>query len=132
MGAETVRTPASANFDDPDSPFLVSEKIKREIGSSAHIIDQYTNPYNPIAHFDETAEEIFRDCTNENGKVWLDMLVVGAGTGGTISGLSRKMKMKLPNSVFSLFWTHQYYAFMTFTEDRTWIFRLQGESHFSS
>ncbi|CAH8827135.1 unnamed protein product [Trichobilharzia szidati] len=99
LGAETVRTPASANFDGPDSPFLVSEKIKREIGPSAHIIDQYTNPYNPIAHFDETAEEIFRDCTNENGKIWLDMLVVGAGTGGTISGLSRKMKMKLPNCV---------------------------------
>ncbi|CAH8469732.1 unnamed protein product [Heterobilharzia americana] len=97
LGAEIVRTPASANFDDPDSLFLVSENIKREIGPTAHIMNQYTNPYNPIAHFDETAEEIIRDCTEENGQIKLDMLVAGAGTCGTITGLSRKIKMKVPN-----------------------------------
>ncbi|KAH8850300.1 Cystathionine beta-synthase [Schistosoma japonicum] len=97
LGAEIVRTPASANFDDPDSVFLVSESIKNKIGSSAHILNQYTNPYNPIAHFDETAEEILRDCTQENGKIKLDMLVMGVGTGGTITGLLRKIKMKVPN-----------------------------------
>ncbi|CAI2725547.1 unnamed protein product [Schistosoma spindalis] len=97
LGAEIVRTPASANFDHPDSLFRVSEKIKNEIGPSAHIMNQYTNPYNPIAHFDETAEEILRDCTEENGQIKLDMLVVGVGTGGTITGLSRKIKMKVPN-----------------------------------
>ncbi|KAK4467236.1 hypothetical protein MN116_009078 [Schistosoma mekongi] len=97
LGAEIVRTPASANFDDPDSVFLVSESIKNTIGSTAHILNQYTNPYNPIAHFDETAEEILRDCTQDNGQIKLDMLVMGVGTGGTITGLSRKIKMKLPN-----------------------------------
>ncbi|XP_018646114.1 cysteine synthase, putative [Schistosoma mansoni] len=97
LGAEIVRTPASANFDNPDSLFLVSEKLKNEIGPSAHIMNQYTNPYNPIAHFDETAEEIIRDCTEENGQIKLDMLVASVGTGGTIAGLSRKIKMKIPN-----------------------------------
>ncbi|CAH8465042.1 unnamed protein product [Schistosoma turkestanicum] len=97
LGAEIVRTPASANFDDPDSLFLVSEKLKNQIGPNAHIMNQYTNPYNPIAHFDETAEEILEDCIDENGQTKLDMLVVGTGTGGTITGLSRKIKMKMPN-----------------------------------
>lgn len=81
----------------------MSEKIKNEIGLSAHIMNQYTNPYNPIAHFDETAEEILRDCTEENGQIKLDMLVVGVGTGGTITGISRKIKMKVPNCLVSLF-----------------------------
>ncbi|VDP69233.1 unnamed protein product [Schistosoma curassoni] len=84
LGAEIVRTPASANFDHPDSLFRVSEKIKNEIGPSAHIMNQYTNPYNPIAHFDETAEEILRDCTEENGQIKLDMLIVGVDPIGSI------------------------------------------------
>lgn len=50
-------------------------------------MDQYANPYNPLAHYDGTAEEIWRQT---GGKV--DMLVAGAGTGGTISGIARKLK----------------------------------------
>jgi cystathionine beta-synthase len=47
---------------------------------------------NPLAHYDGTAEEILRQC---DGKV--DMLVAGAGTGGTISGIAKKLKEKCPN-----------------------------------
>ena len=42
---------------------------------------QYRNPGNPLAHYDTTAEEIIEQC---GGKV--DMVVLGAGTGGTVCG----------------------------------------------
>ncbi len=44
-----------------------------------------------MAHYDQTAEEILEQC---EGK--LDMLVIGAGTGGSVTGLARKMKEKCP------------------------------------
>ena len=53
---------------------------------------QYRNPGNPLAHYDTTAEEIIEQC---GGKV--DMVVLGAGTGGTISGIGRKMKEHWPD-----------------------------------
>jgi len=52
------------------------------------------NPDNPLAHYDGTAEEILNQC---DGKV--DMVVVGAGTGGTISGIARKLKERCPNCI---------------------------------
>lgn len=56
------------------------------------ILDQYQNEGNPLAHYDGTAEEIIQQC---DGKV--DMIVGGVGTGGTMSGIARKFKEKLPN-----------------------------------
>jgi len=90
LGAEIVRTPTSAAFDSPESHIGVAKRLMEEIPNS-HILDQYRNPSNPIAHFDGTAEEILEAC---DGK--LDLLVSAAGTGGTIAGLSRKIKMKCP------------------------------------
>uniref|UniRef100_A0A8C9JBU9 Cystathionine beta-synthase n=1 Tax=Panthera tigris altaica TaxID=74533 RepID=A0A8C9JBU9_PANTA len=52
---------------------------------------QYRNASNPLAHYDTTAEEILQQC---DGK--LDMLVASAGTGGTITGVARKLKEKCP------------------------------------
>lgn len=46
---------------------------------------QYRNPGNPLAHYDTTAEEIIEQC---GGKV--DMVVLGAGTGGTVTGEQKK------------------------------------------
>jgi len=54
---------------------------------NAHVLDQYCNPSNPLAHYDETAQEIYDDC---DGK--LDYVILTAGTGGTLTGISRKMK----------------------------------------
>ncbi|CAF0862533.1 unnamed protein product [Adineta steineri] len=93
LGAEIIRTPTSAAFDSPESHIGVAHRLKMEIPNS-HILDQYRNPYNPIAHYDTTAEEIIEAC---NGKV--DMIVAGAGTGGTLTGLSRKLKEKCPNCI---------------------------------
>uniref|UniRef100_A0AAY4E6D1 Cystathionine beta-synthase n=1 Tax=Denticeps clupeoides TaxID=299321 RepID=A0AAY4E6D1_9TELE len=91
LGAEIVRTPTSARFDSPESHVGVAWRLKNEIPNS-HILDQYRNPSNPLAHYDTTAEEILEQC---GGKV--DMLVAGAGTGGTISGIARKLKEKCPD-----------------------------------
>uniref|UniRef100_A0AAY4BMX7 Cystathionine beta-synthase n=1 Tax=Denticeps clupeoides TaxID=299321 RepID=A0AAY4BMX7_9TELE len=91
LGAEIVRTPTSARFDSPESHVGVAWRLKNEI-PNAHILDQYRNPSNPLAHYDTTAEEILEQC---DGKV--DMVVAGAGTGGTITGIARKLKEKCPN-----------------------------------
>lgn len=56
-------------------------------------IFQYSNPMNPLTHYDYTAEEII----DALGTV--DMFVMGAGTGGTVTGIGRKLKEKLPNCI---------------------------------
>ncbi|XP_017265681.1 cystathionine beta-synthase b [Kryptolebias marmoratus] len=91
LGAEIVRTPTSAAFDSPESHIRTAWRLKSEIPNS-HILDQYRNPSNPLAHYDTTAEEILEQC---DGK--LDMVVAGAGTGGTLTGVARKLKEKCPN-----------------------------------
>lgn len=91
LGAEIVRTPTSASFDSPESHIGVAHQLKQEIPNS-HILDQYRNASNPLAHYDFTAEEILDSC---EGK--LDMIVLSAGTGGTVTGVARKLKEKVPN-----------------------------------
>ena len=58
------------------------------------ILDQYSNPNNPLAHYEGTAEEIIEDCGDH-----LDMAVLGTGTGGTISGVAKKLKEKYPGII---------------------------------
>ncbi|XP_028249430.1 cystathionine beta-synthase-like [Parambassis ranga] len=91
LGAEIVRTPTSAAFDSPESHIRTAWRLKKEIPNS-HILDQYRNASNPLAHYDTTAEEILEQCDGE-----LDMLVAGAGTGGTLTGVARKLKERCPN-----------------------------------
>eukprot|EP00105_Crassostrea_gigas_P020489 XP_011439282.1 PREDICTED: cystathionine beta-synthase isoform X6 [Crassostrea gigas] len=91
LGAEIVRTPTSAAFDSPESHIGVAKRLMEEI-PNAHILDQYRNPSNPLAHFDGTAEEILQACDDK-----VDMVVVGAGTGGTLTGIARKIKARCPN-----------------------------------
>jgi len=91
LGAEIIRTPTEAAFDSPESHIGVAKRLNSEIPNS-HILDQYANESNPLAHYDGTAEEILRQT---DGK--LDMVVISAGTGGTISGIAKKLREKLPN-----------------------------------
>jgi len=93
LGAEIIRTPTEAAWDSPESHIGVAKQLHAQIPHS-HILDQYENPSNPMAHYDGTAEEILYQC---DGKV--DMVVVGVGTGGTITGIARKLKEKLGSSV---------------------------------
>lgn len=91
LGAEIIRTPTEAAFDDPESHMEVSYRLEREL-PNAHILNQYTNPCNPLAHYDTTAEELLQQCDGQ-----IDMVVAGTGTGGTITGLARKIKEHCPN-----------------------------------
>ena len=90
LGAEIIRTPTEAAFDAPESHIGVAKQLQK-ILPNAHILDQYGNPDNPLAHYHGTAEEILEQT---DGK--LDAIVMTAGTGGTISGVARKLKEKLP------------------------------------
>lgn len=54
LGAEIIRTPTEAAFDSPDSHIGVAKRLLSEIPNS-HILDQYANPSNPMAHYDTTA-----------------------------------------------------------------------------
>ena len=91
LGAEIIRTPTEAAWDSPESHIGVAQRLQREIPNS-HILDQYSNPSNPLAHYDGTAEEMLQQCDNK-----IDCVVLAAGTGGTITGLARKIREKLPS-----------------------------------
>lgn len=91
LGAQIIRTPTEASFDSPEGLIFVAQKLKKEIPDSI-IMDQYRNVGNPLAHYDGTAEEILYQMDNK-----VDMVVCGAGTGGTICGIGRKIKDKLPS-----------------------------------
>lgn len=91
LGAEVVRTPTEAAHDDPDGLLEVTKQINKETPNS-HILNQYVNPDNPDAHYEETAEEIWADFGHD-----LDIVVIGVGTGGTITGVAKKLKEKNPN-----------------------------------
>lgn len=86
LNAEIIRTPTAAAFDSPESHIGVAKRLQKEI-PNAHILDQYGNPDNPLAHEHGTAEEIW---TQTDGKV--KMVIAGAGTGGTITGIARGLR----------------------------------------
>ena len=90
LGAEIVRTPTEAAHDDPEGLFEVAKKLQREIPNS-HILDQYGNINNPDAHYYETAEEILEEFGTD-----IHMVVIGVGTGGTITGISKRLKEEIP------------------------------------
>ena len=91
LGAEIIRTPTEAGHDDPEGLFEVSKRLKEETPNS-HILDQYGNPDNPNAHYEGTAEEIWDEFGSD-----LDMIVIGVGTGGSITGIAKKLKEKNPH-----------------------------------
>lgn len=91
LGAKIIRTPTEAGHDDPDSLFGVAKRLEGEI-EGALIPDQYGNPDNPNAHYYGTGPEIWADFGPS-----LDMVVLTAGTGGTLTGIARYLKEKNPN-----------------------------------
>lgn len=91
LGSEIIRTPTEAAYDSPESHIGVAKRLEKEIINS-HILDQYGNPSNPLAHYDGTAEELLYQT---DGKI--DVCVISAGTGGTLTGVARKLREKLPN-----------------------------------
>ncbi|KAF7308750.1 Serine/threonine-protein kinase Tel1 [Mycena kentingensis (nom. inval.)] len=97
LGAEVIRTPTAAAWDSPESHIGVAKKLEQAIPGGI-ILDQYRNLNNPLIHELTTGPEIV-DAVVEtpssaehpsSGKV--DVIVAGAGTGGTITGVSRVLK----------------------------------------
>ncbi|HAT2148161.1 TPA: pyridoxal-phosphate dependent enzyme [Legionella pneumophila] len=86
LGAIIYRTPTEAAYNDPDSHISLAKKLQAEIPNS-HILDQYVNPNNPNAHYFGTAQEIIDDFGKD-----LHMVVAGVGTGGTITGIAKRLK----------------------------------------
>lgn len=93
LGSFIVRTPNEAAFDSAYSHIGVALRLRNEI-PGAIILDQYRNIGNPLVHYEQTAEEIV-DALDGN----VDYVVVAAGTGGTVTGIAKKIKEKVPNCV---------------------------------
>ena len=90
MGAEVIVCPTNVPADDPSSYYSVSKRIGKETPNSWYV-NQYDNPSNAKAHYENTGPEIW---DQTDGK--LTHFVVGVGTGGTISGVSKFLKEKNP------------------------------------
>ncbi len=90
LGAEIIRTPTEAAWDSPESHIGVAQRL-RDVIPNAHILDQYGNPSNPGAHYSGTAEEILAQCGTD-----LDAVVMTAGTGGTLTGVAKRLKEAIP------------------------------------
>ncbi|XP_030386654.1 cystathionine beta-synthase [Scaptodrosophila lebanonensis] len=91
LGAKIIRTPTEAAYDSPEGLIYVAQQLQREIPNSI-VLDQYRNAGNPLAHYDGTGAEILWQLDNR-----VDLVVVTAGTAGTISGIGRKIKEEVPS-----------------------------------
>lgn len=89
-GAEVVVCPTDVAPEDPRSYYSVADRLTREI-PGAYRPDQYSNPANPLAQYETTGPEIWRQT---DGKV--GVFVAGVGTGGTICGAGRYLKEQNP------------------------------------
>ncbi len=91
FGAEVVVCPTNVEPEDPRSYYSVSSRLVNEVPNSWKP-NQYDNPSNATAHYESTGPEIWEQT---EGKI--THLVVGVGTGGTISGTAKYLKEKNPN-----------------------------------
>ena len=92
LGAEIIRTPTEAAWDAPESHIGVAKRL-HEVIPNSHILDQYANPSNPLAHVEGTGREIVEQTGGR-----LDAVVMTAGTGGTLTGVARAVKAAVPHA----------------------------------
>jgi cysteine synthase A len=90
LGAQIIRTPTEAAYDSPESHISVAHRLAKEL-PNAHVLDQYNNINNPAAHYFGTAQEIIDDFPEG-----LDCVVIGVGTGGTLTGIAKRLKEVWP------------------------------------
>ncbi|CAM1366578.1 pyridoxal-phosphate dependent enzyme [Tenacibaculum soleae] len=91
VGAEVIVCPTNVEPDDPRSYYSVSKRLGEETPNSWYV-NQYDNPSNALAHYEQTGPEIWKQT---EGKI--THFVVGVGTGGTVSGTAKYLKEQNPN-----------------------------------
>ena len=91
VGAEVVVCPTDVAPEDPRSYYSTAKRLTEET-PNAWYVNQYDNPSNAVAHYETTGPEIWEQT---EGKI--THLVVGVGTGGTISGTAKYLKEQNPN-----------------------------------
>lgn len=91
VGAEVVVCPTNVEPEDPRSYYSVSKRLAEETPNSWYV-NQYDNPSNTQANYEQTGPEIW-----EQTKGRITHFVVGVGTGGTISGIGKYLKEQNPN-----------------------------------
>ncbi|HZV68306.1 MAG TPA: pyridoxal-phosphate dependent enzyme [Saprospiraceae bacterium] len=91
LGAEVIVCPTNVEPTDPRSYYSVAERLSKQIPNS-YWCNQYDNLSNTKAHYLTTGPEIWEQT---DGKI--THLVVGVGTGGTVSGVSKYLKERNPN-----------------------------------
>ena len=91
FGAEVIVCPTNVEPDDPRSYYSIAERLSKEIPNSCWM-NQYDNLSNRQAHYESTGPEIWEQT---DGKI--THLVVGVGTGGTVSGIAQYLKERNPN-----------------------------------
>ena len=91
FGADVVVCPTDVEPEDPRSYYSVSSRLEKEVPNSWKP-NQYDNKSNSAAHYEQTGPEIWEQT---EGKI--THLIVGVGTGGTISGTGKYLKEKNPN-----------------------------------
>lgn len=91
FGAEVIVCPTNVDPEDPRSYYSVSSRLEKEV-PNAWKANQYDNLSNSKAHYEQTGPEIWKQT---EGKI--THLVVGVGTGGTISGTARYLREQNPN-----------------------------------
>jgi cystathionine beta-synthase len=90
-GAEVVITPTAVAPESPESYYRVADRLTEEI-PGAFQPNQYFNQENPAAHYETTGPEIWEQTDGS-----IDVLVVGVGTGGTVTGTARYLKEQKPS-----------------------------------
>ncbi|MXW64272.1 MAG: pyridoxal-phosphate dependent enzyme [Bacteroidetes bacterium SB0662_bin_6] len=91
LGAEVIVCPTNVAPEDPRSYYSVAQRLAEEIPGAVYL-NQYDNPANRAAHYETTGPEIWE---GTDGRI--THYVGGAGTGGTLSGVSRYLKERNPN-----------------------------------
>jgi cystathionine beta-synthase len=92
-GAEVVVAPTDVSPDSPQSYYRVADRLTEEI-PGAFQPNQYANPANPETHYLTTGPELWRQTGGR-----LTHVVIGVGTGGTITGVARYLREQNPGIV---------------------------------